>query len=58
MVSKRWWMTFLFMFVAGLISGLGALACLVGLLVTVPLYFGMKADLYDTNFRDLAPQGA
>lgn len=55
LVAKRWWMTFLFLFVAGLISGLGALACLVGLLVTVPLYYGMKVYLYEDNFRDLTP---
>ncbi len=55
MVSRRWWMTLLFMLVGGLISMMGALACLVGLLVTVPLFYGMMAHLYDANFRDLAP---
>jgi uncharacterized membrane protein len=55
MVSRRWWMTFLFLFVSGLISMLGALACFVGLLVTVPLFYGMTAHFYEANFRDLAP---
>ena len=55
MVSRRWWMTFLFLFVGGLISMLGALACFVGLLVTVPLFYGMTAHFYEANFRDLAP---
>ena len=57
-VSKTWgnWgMTLLFIIVGGLISSAGALACLVGLLVTVPLYFAMMAHLYDDNFRDLQP---
>ncbi len=54
LVVNRWWMTFLFLFVAGIISGLGAMACLVGLLVTVPLYYFMRVFLYDDNFRDLA----
>ena len=52
-VRKRWWMTFLFMLVAGLLGGIGAIACGVGLLVTVPLYFAMRALLYDDNFRNL-----
>jgi hypothetical protein len=55
MVNRRWWMTFLFLFVGGLISGAGTLACFIGLFVTVPLYFGMYAHLYDANFRELAP---
>jgi uncharacterized membrane protein len=56
MASRRWWMTFLFVFVSGIISSLGVIACIVGLLVTVPLYFGMTAALYDRNFRDLRHQ--
>jgi hypothetical protein len=55
LVSKRWWMTFLFLFVGTIISGVGAVACLVGLLVSVPLYYAMRVCFYDDNFRDLAP---
>jgi hypothetical protein len=58
MVSRRWWMTFLFLFVAGIIASAGVLACVIGLLVTAPLYCGMKACLYNDNFRDLAPQSS
>jgi len=54
LVSKRWWMTWVFLLVAGIISGLGALACGVGLLVTIPLYYAMKVYFYEDNFRDLA----
>ena len=39
----------------GLISVLGAFACLIGMFVTVPVFYGMYAHLYDANFRDLAP---
>jgi hypothetical protein len=53
MVMRRWWMSFLFVFVGGLIGGLGICACLVGVLVTLPLYFGMVAALYDQNFGDM-----
>src|SRR6266545_1053870 len=53
LVTKRWWMTFLFVLVAGMISTAGAIACVVGLLVSIPLYYGMKVCLYDDNFREL-----
>jgi hypothetical protein len=55
MVGKSWGMTFLFLLVAGIISGAGALACLIGMIVTIPLYYGMRAYFYDDNFRDLQP---
>lgn len=55
LVSKRWWMTFLFVLVGGIISGAGFIVCGVGALVTVPLFFLMKAYLYEDNFRDLQP---
>lgn len=55
MVGKSWGMTFVFLLVAGIISGAGALACLIGMIVTVPLYYGMRAYFYDDNFRDLRP---
>lgn len=56
MVARRWWMTLLFFIVASLLYGAGVLVFCVGLLVTGPLYIGMKAVLYDDNFRDLARQ--
>lgn len=55
MVNRRWWMSFLLLVVASLISSVGAFACLVGLIVTVPLYYGMKVFFYEDNFRDLQP---
>ena len=54
LVRKRWWMTFLFLFVTGIISTLGVFACVVGLIVSIPLYFLMRVCFYDDNFRDLA----
>jgi uncharacterized membrane protein len=56
MVHRRWWMTFAFMFVAGLVVLAGALACGVGLLVSAPVYFGMRSAIYDDNFSDLMPR--
>lgn len=55
MVSKRWWMTFLFLIVAGILSNVGFIACCIGWLVSYPVYFAMRASFYDDNFRDLAP---
>jgi hypothetical protein len=55
-VHKHWWMTFLFLLLGFLIVFGGALLCLVGLLVTVPLYIGMKVVLYEDNFGQLAPR--
>jgi uncharacterized membrane protein len=55
MVSKRWWMTFLFLFVGGILYSVGAFVCLIGLLVSIPLYYAMRVCFYDDNFRDLAP---
>lgn|GEM_PF-469909 len=54
LVHKRWWMTFLFLVVGSIISFLGFFACLVGLIVSIPLYFLMRVCFYDDNFRDLA----
>jgi hypothetical protein len=56
MVSRQWWMTFLFLFVGGLIMLLGFCACGVGALVSAPIYFGMRVILYEENFRELIPQ--
>ena len=57
MVTRRWWMTFLFVLVAGVIGGVGFLACGVGVLVSMPVCQTMIAILFDDNFRDLADQG-
>ena len=55
MVSKHWWMVFLTMFVGGLITMLGLLACFVGVFVTICIYMGMVMYLYETIFGPLAP---
>jgi len=33
----------------------GVIVCCIGLLVSIPVYFAMRASLYDDNFRSLAP---
>jgi len=58
LVMKRFWMTLAFLLVAGIIMSAGMFACLIGMLVTVPLYYAMKVFLYEDNFRDLAPPSA
>ncbi len=55
-VNKHWWMTFLLVFVAGILAGAGALACLVGVLVTGPVAFGALASHYQRVFGDLNPE--
>ncbi len=55
-VGKRWWMTFLFVIIAGIIGMLGSCVCFIGLIVTLPLQFAMKAFLYEDNFADLTPK--
>jgi GYF domain 2 len=56
MVAKRLGGTILFYFVAWILNVLGVCACLVGTLVTAPLYMNMKAVVFEDNFRDLAPR--
>lgn len=58
MVNKHWWLTFALMIVCGLLSSLGALACLVGMLVTAPVAFGAFAWHYHKVFGDLAADNA
>jgi uncharacterized membrane protein len=55
MVSKRIWMTLLFLLIAVVIACAGIFACVVGLLVTVPFLLAMRAALYEDNFHDLLP---
>lgn len=55
LVSKRIWMTLLFLLVAALLTFAGFLVCVIGLFVSVPLFLAMKAALYEDNFRDLQP---
>jgi uncharacterized membrane protein len=54
-VSKHWWGTFALLIVAGLFGMVGAFACLLGLLVTGPVAFGMLTYHYEKVFGDLIP---
>ncbi len=47
-VSHHWWLVFACMFVIGLLTGIGALLCLVGLFFTLPLGFGATCAVYET----------
>lgn len=55
-VRKHWWGTFGLLIVAGLLGISGALACGVGILVTVPVAFAALSAHYEKVFGDLAPQ--
>jgi len=55
-VRRRWWMSFLFYFVAGFICSLGILLLVVGLLFTIPAFAGMLGALYEDNLGRLQPK--
>ena len=54
-VSKRLWMFLLFLVVGIVFIIAGALACVIGLFLALPLFLAMKVWLYEDNFRDLQP---
>jgi len=58
LVMRRFWMTLAFLLVAGILMSAGMFACLVGMAVTVPLYYAMKVFFYEDNFHDLVPPSA
>ena len=57
-VNKHWWMNFLLMFVCGLLSFAGVIACCVGVVVTGPTAFAAMTYQYEKLFGDLAPSQA
>ena len=54
-VSKRLWMFLLFLVVGIVFIIAGALACVIGLFLALPLFLAMKVWRYEDNFRDLQP---
>ena len=50
MVNKHWWQVFGLSLLIGLVNLAGALACLVGLLFTVPIGFAALMSAYETIF--------
>ena len=52
--DKRFWSVVLVSLVAGLIGGLGAIACGFGLLVTLPFAYCMIAAAYEEAYSDAA----
>jgi hypothetical protein len=55
-VIKHWWGTFWVILAAALLTAAGALACLVGVLLTGPVAMGMLAFHYEQVFGDLQPE--
>lgn len=49
-VSRHWWVVFGLMLVGGLLAMLGVLACLVGILVTFPIFLGAIMYAYEDIF--------
>jgi len=52
MVNKHWWHVFGLTILIGLVNLAGAMACLVGLLFTVPIGFAALMCAYETIFGD------
>ena len=50
--DKRFWSIILVAFVAGLIGGLGAIVCGIGLFVTIPFAYCMIAAAYEQAYSD------
>jgi uncharacterized membrane protein len=50
MVNKHWWQVFGLTIVVGLVSGVGALACCVGVLFTAPIGIAAMMFAYETIF--------
>ncbi len=55
-VAKHWWMVFFYLVVGGIIAMLGVIGFCVGILVTISIYLGMIASLYNRIFGDMAQQ--
>jgi hypothetical protein len=49
-VSKRWFSIFGLVFVAGLLSALGILACLIGVIFTMPILYAVTMQAYEDIF--------
>ncbi len=56
-VMKHFWWTLLLFIVIGLLTAVGALACLVGMVVTAPWAFGALAQHYNRVFGRLRQGG-
>src|SRR5262249_4363365 len=48
--KSQWWMFAIFAFVVAILSGIGVLACFIGLLATAPFYFTVPAVAYRDTF--------
>ena len=49
-VSKRWFAVFGLVFLAGLLSALGLLACIIGVLFTLPIFYAATLYAYEDIF--------
>lgn len=51
-VSKRWFSIFGLMVVAGLVSALGLLGCIIGIIFTMPIFYAATMQAYEDIFGD------
>jgi hypothetical protein len=49
-VSKRWFSMFGLVFVAGLLSALGILGCIIGIIFTMPFFYAVTLQAYEDIF--------
>ena len=54
-VSKHWFITFAFLLVIGLLGACGAIACCIGILVTMPITLGALLYAYEDLFTRQGP---
>ncbi len=56
MVDKHWWMTLLFLSVAGLVGSLGILLLIIGVIFSAPVSFAAIVAHYRNVFGELKPE--
>ena len=54
-VSKHWFLLFIFAIVAGILGAIGVIALIVGVLVTLPITFIAMVNAYETMFPRVGP---
>jgi len=57
-ISRNWWMFFLFGIVTGILASLGIIALIIGILITLPLYYTMAYAAYEDIFAPVHEDAA
>ncbi len=56
LVTRHWFLVFAFLLVVGLLAAAGVIACCVGILVTMPIFFASIMYAYETIFSPAGSQ--